>query len=123
MSKQYCAKHVFHYSPNHIINVVCPWCEIDRLKLELEEAKKEAVAWANEGVSLERQLAEARAENERLKSDLKYVGEHCANPEEQSVIIADARQEAAMECIEAIESEHGILGLAFTLRQRFKLEG
>lgn len=39
MSEQYCGKHDFYYSVNHIIDVICPWCEIDRLKVELEEAR------------------------------------------------------------------------------------
>lgn len=77
MSKQYCAKHVFHYSPNHIINVICPRREIDRLKAELEEYKKSCIPLSDESKdqfihallnaaalkeqSLERQFAEARA--------------------------------------------------------------
>lgn len=87
MSKQYCAKHVFHYSPNHIINVICPRREIDRLKAELNEAaerlgkviqengllQNRVQNWPNlfdENMRLQTQLSEARAENGELEKQL-----------------------------------------------------
>lgn len=45
MRDQYCAEHDFYYNPNHMIDTVCPWCEIvkqqDHLRL-LAEAVLEA---------------------------------------------------------------------------------
>ena len=81
MSKQYCAKHVFHYSPNHIINVICPRREIGRLKAELNEAaerlgkviqengllQNRVQNWPNlfdENMRLQTQLSEAQSSAE-----------------------------------------------------------
>lgn len=96
MSKQYCAKHVFHYSPNHIINVVCPWCEIDRLKLELEEA---------------------RVENSHLWVRVES-GEAAAYEQGK----AEARQEAAREAIEEMRRVYPKSGCYQVLQAYFKLE-
>ena len=112
---------------------------IDSLKAELEEATKQKSDWHNmyqetydelssvqqailveterikaawrEIAILERQLAEARAENVMLRGRIgtEINGKF-------------ASQSAAEECIKAIEAEHGVLGLAFTLRQRFGLD-
>ena len=49
--------------------------EINRLKAELEDAREEAAAWANEGVSLERQLAESELMSEaRLRTVIERNG-------------------------------------------------
>lgn len=61
----------------------------------------------------QQQVAELQLEVERLKHPLVSA---CASFE-------NGKKQAARECIEAIEKEHGILGLAFTLRQRYGLEG
>lgn len=100
-----------------------------------------------EGLTLNGQLAEARAENETLKSvaaekvverakladllaeasaevERLIIQRDFAQSELQDVITTrfEARREVARECIEAFEAEYGILGLAFTLRQRFGLD-
>ena len=85
MSEQYCGKHDFYYNINHIIDVICPWCEIDRLKEELEDSKRygtskfiECSEWIEKVQDLQDQLAEARAENKRLKDNLSDAyDDHC----------------------------------------------
>lgn len=83
---------------------------------------------------LENELAEARAEVERLKADLGWarkekqlvdlqLDQMAVQVQIEREIAEETRQEVARECIEAIETEYGILGLAYTLRQRFGLEG
>ena len=62
---------------------------------------------------LTEELADSQQECDRLKEELEasdWVGEQ-------------ACKAIASECIEAIEKQHGVLGLAFTLRQRYGLDG
>ena len=118
--------------------------ERDRLKGELEEYKKICDTWETidkqsnallstvkaaleqeeaHTTELCKELAEARAEID--KTYKTWCGRdymHLPLSTAMGSVVAQARQEAASECIEAIEYEHGILGLAFTLRQRFGLD-
>ena len=70
--------------------------------------------------NLTKQLADSQQECDRLKEELEasdWVGEQACKAIESAI------KKTAMECIEAIEKQHGGLGLAFTLRQRYGLEG
>lgn len=115
-------------------------------KQQLKAAESEITELDGALSEIKRQLAEARAENESYrsrdgKSSVTFsfeTSDYPFNFEDLEVVdfgvsdnqyivaapkaIAEARQEAARECIEAIEDKHGILGLAFTLRQRFGLD-
>lgn len=129
---KYCSFHAVNRKESyHAPSITdCPYCEIDRLKVELEQARQmivDEVAQAKKDhktiYDLKCQLAEARNIID------KTYEEHCGRdfmhlPLDEAVdaVLAEARQEVARECIEAFEAEHGILGLAFTLRQRYGLE-
>lgn len=66
------------------------------------------------------EIARLQQECDRLKKELEasdWVGEQACKA------IGSAIKKTARECIEAIEKQHGGLGLAFTLRQRYGLEG
>lgn len=70
--------------------------------------------------NLTKQLADSQQECDRLKKELEasdWVGEQACKAIESAIKIT------ARECIEAIEKQHGGLGLAFTLRQRYGLDG
>ena len=70
--------------------------------------------------NLTKQLADSQQECDRLKEELEasdWVGEQACKAIESAIKIT------ARECIEAIEKQHGGLGLAFTLRQRYGLDG
>ena len=66
------------------------------------------------------QLADSQQEFDRLKEELEASDWVC---EQACKAIESAIKKTARECIEAIEKQHGGLGLAFTLRQRYGLEG
>ena len=97
---------------------------IDRLAAELDQVKydrrvKHDMA-AEQIDELTKQLADSQQECDRLKEELEasdWVGEQACKAIESAIKIT------ARECIEAIEKQHGGLGLAFTLRQRYGLEG
>lgn len=70
--------------------------------------------------NLTKQLTDSQQECDRLKEELEasdWVGEQACKAIESAIKIT------ARECIEAIEKQHGGLGLAFTLRQRYGLDG
>ena len=87
--------------------------EIERLTAELAERDEQLLQMQSAAIDLTKQLADSQQECDRLKEELEasdWVGEQ-------------ACKAIASECIEAIEKQHGVLGLAFTLRQRYGLDG
>ena len=50
----------------------CPYCEIDRLKAELEYTKEMSNAFMDERNNLRIQLSEARAEVDRYKAGVEF---------------------------------------------------
>ena len=97
--------------------------QLQQAQAELAVAKAALEQEERHTTELCQELAEARAEID--KTYKTWCGRdymHLPLSTAMGSVVAQARQEAASECIEAIEYEHGILGLAFTLRQRFGLD-
>ena len=110
----------------------CQKCELDGMlseahkkgweqaKAELAERDEQLLQMQNAAIDLTKQLADSQQECDRLKEELEasdWVGEQACKAIESAI------KRTARECIEAIEKQHGGLGLAFTLRQRYGLEG
>lgn len=91
----------------------CPYCEIDRLKGELEKAHTELAISIKERIDLGNQLAEAREEVERLNKDLGWANKQIQLKDlelDQAMVQIEissdiSRQEVAREIIQYIEDQ------------------
>ena len=107
--------------------------EIHVLKLELEEVRTEMAISIKERINLGNQLAEARAENERLTLENRQM---LQGMKWDNQLKAIARQQTAREIIQYIEDQ-GMIQIGYDktllyeiddsditeLKQRFGLEG
>ena len=139
MSKWCCEKHMDVFGPPYFVRFhpnACPYCEIDRLKAELEEEKQLNFALSNLAKpsaikELERQLdasqallAEARAEID--KTYKTWCGRdymHLPLSAAMGSVVAQARQEAASEAIEEMRRAYPKSGCYQVLQAYFRLEG
>ena len=125
MSEQYCGRHDFYYSVNHIIDVICPWCEIDRLKGELEEARREVDYQVQDNLTtkeaLKRQLDASQALLAEARAEVESIGY-----KPLAAIKEEVRQEAArtiLDMLSSCEYHEDVAFIEAEIIRLFKLEG
>lgn len=100
----------------------CPYCEIDRLKGELEEARDEAfkreariMMYVNQVCALEHHLAEARAEVDRIKQ-VEF-------PRRVEKLRTDTCKQVAQDIVDMLRADRWADSELKEIIEKFELEG